>query len=195
MLNFNNILPIIIGYFIGSIPSAYIIAKNRNMDIRKEVPDGRLGSANVWKKLGKFPGALVGAMDFCKGAFSIMIANKISGEDWVLVLTGVAVIIGHNWSIFLHFIGGKGAAATFGNLFYLLPKYFITAAFCTAIPAFFYKKNKDINLGKNREFKTSNFLTGIWFFLTFLFAILSNEPTVIAFSPIIFSLPIIMKKN
>jgi len=195
MLNFNNILPIIIGYFLGSIPSAYIIAKNRGVDIRKKVKNGQFGSAKTAKELGKFPGVLVGAMDFCKGALSIMIADRVSGQEWIMVLTGVAAIIGHNWSIFLNFMGGKGSAVTFGNLFYLLPKAFVTAAFCTALPAFIFKKDNIINLGKNREFKTSDFLTSILFLLTFLFALIFNEPLFISFSPIIFSLPITMKKN
>jgi len=196
MLNFNNILPIIIGYFLGSIPSAYIIAKNRGVNITSKVKDGGLGTMGTVKTLGKFPGFLVGAMDFCKGGVSIMIAEKMSGEDWVMVLTGVAAIIGHNWSIFLHFLGGKGSATTFGNLFYLLPEQFLLAGVVTAIPTCFLRKKSRVTLpGKKRNFRTSSFLTGILFLFTFFFALIFGESYVISFSPIIFSLPIMMKKN
>jgi len=196
MLNFNNILPIIIGYFLGSIPSAYIIAKNRGVDIRKKVKNGQFGSAKTAKELGKFPGVLVGAMDFCKGALSIMIADRVSGQEWIMVLTGVAAIIGHNWSIFLHFLGGKGSATTFGNLFYLLPEQFLLAGVVTAIPTCFLRKKSRVTLpGKKRNFRTSSFLTGILFLFTFFLALIFGESYVISFSPIIFSLPIMMKKN
>ena len=114
---FSKIIPIIIAYFLGSIPSAYLIAKNKGIDITSRVENGRLGTASVSRNVGKFAGALVGIMDFCKGALSIIIADRMSGgEGWVMVLAGAAAIIGHNWSIFLHFMGGKGAATTFGNL-------------------------------------------------------------------------------
>ncbi len=196
MFNLNDIFPIIIGYFLGSIPSAYLIAKNRGVDITKKIKNGQLGSAKITKELGKFPGILVGAMDFSKGALSIMIAEKISGQEWVMILTGVAAIIGHNWSIFLHFMGGKGAATTFGNLFYLLPESFLLAGLFTAIPSYFLKtKSRFYLLGQKRDFKTSDFLTSILFLLTFLFALIFNESLLISFSPIIFSLPIMMKKN
>ena len=109
----DKIIPIIIAYFLGSSPSAYLIAKNRGVNLLSKVENGRLGTASVGRTVGKGAGFLVGAMDFCKGALSVMIADKMSGgEEWVIVLAGTAAIIGHNWSIFLHFLGGKGAATT-----------------------------------------------------------------------------------
>jgi acyl-phosphate glycerol 3-phosphate acyltransferase len=193
----NNFLPIIIGYLLGSIPSAYIIAKNRGVDIREKIKNGRLGSMGVTKEIGKFPGMLVGAMDFCKGGLSIMIADKMSSsEGWVMILAGLAAIIGHNWSIFLHFMGGKGAATTFGNLFYLLPGPFILAGILTGVPSYFLKGKTRFSFpGQKGDFKTSNFLTSILFLLTFIFALSFDAPLLTAFSPIIFSLPIMMKKN
>ncbi len=193
----DKIIPIIIAYFLGSIPSAYLIAKNRGVNLLSKVENGRLGTASVGRTVGKGAGFLVGAMDFCKGALSVMIADKMSGgEEWVIVLAGTAAIIGHNWSIFLHFLGGKGAATTFGNLFYLLPKPFLLAGFITAIPSLFLRQKSKFSVpGKNKDLKTSDFLTSILFLLTFIFALFFESPLIIAFSPIIFSVPIIMKKN
>jgi acyl-phosphate glycerol 3-phosphate acyltransferase len=194
---FSKIIPIIIAYFLGSIPSAYLIAKNKGIDITSKVENGRLGTVSVSRNVGKFAGALVGIMDFCKGALSIIIADRMSGgEGWVMVLAGAAAIIGHNWSIFLHFMGGKGAATTFGNLFYLLPIPFLLAGFITAVPSYFLKQKSRFSIpGKNKDFKTSDFLTSILFLLTFIFALFFEAPLIIAFSPIIFSVPIILKKN
>lgn len=194
---FSKILPIVIAYFLGSIPSAYLVAKNKGIDITSKVENGRLGTMSATRTIGKFAGILVGIMDFCKGALSVIIADKMSGgEDWVMVLAGVAAIMGHNWSIFLHFIGGKGAATTFGNLFYLLPVPFLLAGFVTAIPSYFLKQKSRFSIpGQNKNFKTSDFLTSILFLLTFIFALSFGVPSIIAFSPIIFSVPIILKKN
>jgi glycerol-3-phosphate acyltransferase PlsY len=192
----NNFLPIIIGYLLGSIPSAYIIAKNRGVDIREKIKNGRLGTMGVSREIGKFPGVLVGAMDFCKGGLSIMLAERMSGQEGVMVLTGLAAIIGHNWSIYLKFIGGKGAATTFGNLFYLLPGPFLLAGLLTGVPSYFLKKKSRFSFpGRKEGLKTSNFLTSILFLFTFLFAIVFGAPLFVAFSPILFSLPIMMKKN
>jgi len=193
-----KIIPIIISYFLGSVPSAYLIAKNRGIDITKKVKNGRIGTTSVIRKVGKFPGSIVALMDFCKGAMSIMIAEKLSGgETWVMIASGVAAIVGHNWSVFLRFSGGKGAAATFGDLFYLLPVQFFLAGGVTIILSFFLRKKKDFfSLPfKKKHIKKSNFLTFMLFILISFFALITDFPSAYILSPFFFCPPILLKKN
>lgn len=185
-----NILPVIIAYLLGSIPSAYIIAKNRGVELRDKIKNGRFGATAVKRECGLFPGILVGAMDFCKGGTSIMIAEKLSGQEWVIVLSGLAAIIGHNWSIYLGFLGGKGGAVTLGNLFCLLTQSFGLASFFIAVPAFLLRKKKTM-----LKMRISSFLTMIFFSLIFVFSLTLNFSLILTLSPIIFSFPMVIKKN
>jgi glycerol-3-phosphate acyltransferase PlsY len=116
-----NILSILSGYLIGSIPFSYIIAKLRRINLKERVKNGQIGAAAVKRNCGLFPAIFAGIGDFSKGALAVFIAKKLAKQDWVVVLSGLAAIIGHNWSIFLKFWGGKGALVSFGALFYLLP--------------------------------------------------------------------------
>jgi len=186
----SNILPIVVGYLLGSIPSGFIVAKTKGIDLRNKTKDGRFGAAVVKRECGLFSGILVGIMDFFKGGSSIIIAEKLSHQEWVIVLSGLAAIIGHNWSIYLKFLGGKGAATSFGNLFFLLTQSFLLACLSTAIPAFLLRKRKT-TLGM----RTSSFLTIILFLSTLFWGLVSNVSLTLSLSPIIFSLPMIIKKN
>ncbi len=186
----SNIVPIVVGYLLGSIPSGFIVAKTKGIDLREKTKDGRFGTAVVKRECGLFPGILVGIMDFFKGGSSIIIAEKLSHQEWVIVLSGLAAIVGHNWSIYLKFLGGKGAATSFGNLFFLLTHSFLLACFFTAIPAFLLRKRKT-TLGM----RTSSFLTIILFLFTLFWSLVSNISVTLSLSPVIFSLPMIIKKN
>jgi len=191
-----DLISIGISYLLGSFPSAYLIAKSKGIDITKKVKNGRLGAASIIREVGRFPGVLVALADFSKGTLSILLTDLLSDKEWVMILSGIAAIIGHNWSIFLSFSGGKGAATTLGDIFYFLPFQFFWAAGLLIPLTLGLRKKEFFYLPiKKKSIKTSNFLTLTLFILISFFALLSGLPKIYIFSPFLFSPPILLKKN
>jgi glycerol-3-phosphate acyltransferase PlsY len=115
------VLAILLAYLIGSLPSAFIVAKlRRGMDIR-QVGSRNMGAMNVFYKVGFWWGMLVLALDVGKGALGVAVAKWLGTDLYVQMAAGVAVIIGHNLPIFLKFKGGKGGASCIGVLAVMLP--------------------------------------------------------------------------
>ncbi|MCO6449168.1 MAG: glycerol-3-phosphate 1-O-acyltransferase PlsY [Caldilineales bacterium] len=116
----NYILAALIGYLLGSIPVGYLIARAKGVDIRT-VGSGRTGGTNMYRAFG-FRWALAsGLLDVLKGFLAVMIARQLFGDEIAAALAGAAAVSGHNWSIFLHFKGGAGAATGVGALIALNP--------------------------------------------------------------------------
>ena len=114
---------IILGcYLLGSIPFGYIAGKLfKKIDIR-ELGSGNIGATNVFRILGPTLASLVLISDIGKGIFSIYLAQYFNIDNLlILTIAGLAVICGHDWSLFLGFKGGKGIATTFGVIFALNP--------------------------------------------------------------------------
>lgn len=104
------------GYLLGSFPSAFLVARwLRGIDLRYR-GDGRLGTSYTYKNVGFWAAALVLFADVSKGAIAILAAKQFAHTDAAIISTGLATILGHDWSIFLGFKGGKGAATTYGVL-------------------------------------------------------------------------------
>ena len=107
-------------YLLGSIPTAYIIGKFRKgTDIRK-VGSKNMGAMNVIYNVGFWWGALVLAIDIGKGVIAMLIAKILNIPELAYYATGVVVILGHNFPVFLKFRGGKGGATAVGVLSYLM---------------------------------------------------------------------------
>lgn len=98
-------------YLIGSIPFSYLLARSKGIDLRK-VGSGNIGATNVGRVLGRRYWALALLLDLGKGLLAAWLARLWELPLW---LAGLAVI-GHDWSLFLHFTGGKGVATTLGVL-------------------------------------------------------------------------------
>ncbi len=110
-------------YFLGSIPTGFLWAKSRGIDIRK-VGSGNIGATNVMRTLGKGPGIAVLAIDALKGFLPVWVAPRVfSNVDglWLQITCCVFVIAGHNWTCWLKFKGGKGVATSAGALLAFLP--------------------------------------------------------------------------
>ncbi len=117
-----TLLPIafdlIIAYLLGAIPTGYWCGKIlKNIDIR-EHGSKNMGATNVLRVLGKGPGIVVLLIDILKGIIPTAVIGPAFGltDPLVLVLTGAAAVIGHNWTVFLGFKGGKGVATSLGVL-------------------------------------------------------------------------------
>ena len=120
----------LLGYLIGSVNFAVLVAKKHGVDILKE-GSGNPGATNVKRVLGKGPGNLVFALDALKGFVGaglpylfLRIEETGSTADirFVVCVAGfVGTLLGHCFSCFLNFKGGKGVASTIGGLLVLLP--------------------------------------------------------------------------
>lgn len=110
---------IIISYLIGAIPIGYLVARSKGIDIRKH-GSGNIGTTNVWRKLGPAAGLLVLAADACKGMVAVLLGRYLA-EGNAQLLTALAALIGHSWSVFLGFQGGKIIATTLGVFILLDP--------------------------------------------------------------------------
>ncbi|AFH62063.1 glycerol-3-phosphate 1-O-acyltransferase PlsY [Paenibacillus mucilaginosus] len=108
-------LSLLIGYLLGSISFSFLAGKLlKGIDIRQH-GSGNAGATNTLRVLGKGPGIAVLLLDVLKGIAAVWIGNALSGGDTlIMVLSGVSVIIGHNWPVFFGFKGGKGIATTIG---------------------------------------------------------------------------------
>ena len=111
----------IIAYLLGSVPNGLLLCRAIwHIDIR-EHGSRNIGATNVYRTLGKGPGALVFALDFLKGFLAVYIAILLVGTPLALVLGGIAAILGHSASVFLRFKGGKGVATGLGVIAMLMP--------------------------------------------------------------------------
>ena len=120
----NEAWAIIIGYLLGSIPSAYIATRlAAGKDIR-QLGGGNVGGLNVYREVGPWPAIAAGIVDVGKGAGAVAIAYWLLQVDTPYVLlAALAAVIGHNWMVWLKFSGGKGMGATIGALLVLFPLY------------------------------------------------------------------------
>lgn len=125
------ILVVLIAYLLGSIPTGFLVAKARGVDIRS-VGSGNIGATNVFRILGKSAGAFVLLADAAKGWLAVfVVARLVSGwfypdagslaREWFSLCAGIAAILGHNYTCWLHFKGGKGIATSAGVLVALVP--------------------------------------------------------------------------
>ena len=116
------LLGIIISYLLGSIPTAYIVGRIRKgIDIRN-FGSGNVGATNAFRVLGPIWAIIVLTVDISKGLVSVTLLADYFLNYWdftplvLRILFGFACILGHNWTIFLRFKGGKGVATTLGVL-------------------------------------------------------------------------------
>lgn len=118
---FINVLVIVASYLVGSFSFANFICKNfYHIDIMQHGSKNP-GSTNVLRVIGKRPALTVFAADLLKG-FTMVALAQLVGGDTLALLAAVAVVIGHDWSVFLGFKGGKGIATSFGAIIALAPK-------------------------------------------------------------------------
>jgi glycerol-3-phosphate acyltransferase PlsY len=134
------ILSIIIGYLLGSIPTAYIVSRMRKgIDIRN-VGSRNMGGANVMREIGAHEGLFVGIIDVAKGSGAILIAQTLNiSEIWIFG-TGFAALVGHNFPVFAGFRGGRGSATIIGIFLVLAPKAILVTLAVVAIPFFTTRK-------------------------------------------------------
>ncbi len=119
------IIYIVISYLIGAIPTGYIIGYIfQGIDIR-DYGSKNIGFTNVLRVLGTWPAVIVLIIDIAKGFLPVFLYKYIFKNDTpsiAILIIGIAAIIGHNWTIFLNFNGGKGVNTSVGVWLALAPK-------------------------------------------------------------------------
>ena len=119
-----GLIVVIIGYLLGSIPSAYIATRLATGKDIRQLGGGNVGGLNTYREVGVWPAAAVGIVDLGKGAAAVAIAYWLLDLSLTFVLlAGLAAVIGHNWMVWLKFSGGKGMGAAFGTLAVVMPLY------------------------------------------------------------------------
>lgn len=120
------LVTVVLPFLIGSIPWGYIITRAHGQDIR-ELGSGNIGMTNVWRVLGWKAGLLVFLLDLAKGIIPVLIAMHylsaayVRGEDrfpaswpYAPLIAGVFAVLGHTFTPWLKFKGGKGVATGLG---------------------------------------------------------------------------------
>ncbi|MEM9543171.1 MAG: glycerol-3-phosphate 1-O-acyltransferase PlsY [Cyanobacteria bacterium P01_E01_bin.42] len=119
-------------YFLGSLPTGYLVAKSlKGIDIR-ECGSGSTGATNVLRTVGKEAAIAVLAIDILKGAIALLLVRQfylmtggdilpLSWQPWLITFAGILAILGHSKSIWLKFKGGKSVATSLGVLLVMNP--------------------------------------------------------------------------
>jgi glycerol-3-phosphate acyltransferase PlsY len=119
-------------YLLGSIPTGYLVGMAKGIDVRK-VGSGNIGATNAFRILGKGPGIFVLLVDGLKGYVAVALVPRLilrffdsnSGwgdqVQWLKIIAAISVVLGHNYTCWLKFKGGKGIATSAGVLAALVP--------------------------------------------------------------------------
>jgi acyl phosphate:glycerol-3-phosphate acyltransferase len=132
-------LAVSVGYLVGSVPFAFMLARRRGIDLRR-VGSGNVGAANVYRTSGLGIAVTVMLADAGKGAGAVLLA----GGGANAVAAGVAAVIGHVYPIWLRFKGGKGVATAGGAFSVLSP---LSTAIAAAAFAMVVLRTRFVSLG------------------------------------------------
>jgi glycerol-3-phosphate acyltransferase PlsY len=119
-VDWTNWLILLLAYLFGAIPAGAWVARLYGIDIQK-VGSGNTGATNILRTLGPGPALVVAAFDVLKGGIAVWLARLVGIEGYLLGGVALAAVLGHNYSVFLRFTGGKGVATSFGTLLFLDP--------------------------------------------------------------------------
>ncbi len=126
---------LLFGYLLGAIPNGLLIGRHLyGIDLR-EHGSKNIGATNAFRTLGYKPALLVFLTDTGKGICAVYGAMQVTTSPLILLSVGIAAIVGHNWSIFLHFKGGRGVATGLGIITVVIPKITIVVflAWCLIV--------------------------------------------------------------
>ena len=111
----------LLGYVFGSIPCGlWLVQAFHGIDIRN-YGSGNIGTTNVFRTVGPKTAAAVLAGDMLKGILALYVMSKFTSDPSVIAVTALGALLGHNYSLFLGFKGGKGVATGLGLFLYMLP--------------------------------------------------------------------------
>ena len=121
----------VLAYLLGSIPSGYVVARAKGVDIRA-AGSGNIGATNAFRVLGRAAGIGVLVADGLKGWLAVALLPQLvflifgipaqtATREYYQIVAGLCVVLGHNYTCWLKFKGGKGIATSAGVLAALVP--------------------------------------------------------------------------
>ena len=116
----DELVAIVVGYVIGSVPFAFLLSRRRGIDLRT-VGSGNVGATNVLRTSGVPAAVLAMLLDALKGSLAVVVAQRFAVSAAAPVAAGVASIVGHVYPVWLGFRGGKGVATAAGVFAVLAP--------------------------------------------------------------------------
>lgn len=128
---------IIFSYLLGSMPFGYLISRFFGKNIL-QIGWRKTSGSNVFKNVGKWQGILTGLLDVAKGYLAVWGAARIGLSPEIQVFSGAAAVVGHNWSLFLHFSGGRGIGTFIGAFLALSPQILFLSIIPLLILALFW---------------------------------------------------------
>jgi glycerol-3-phosphate acyltransferase PlsY len=125
------ILTVVVAYLLGSIPTGFLVGKAKGIDIRT-IGSGNIGATNVFRYFGTVAGVLVLLADALKGLLAVLLVPRLAwvvfgtpvdplAREWLYIIAGLGAVLGHNYTCWLRFKGGKGIATSAGVLIALVP--------------------------------------------------------------------------
>ncbi|MBF0521039.1 MAG: glycerol-3-phosphate 1-O-acyltransferase PlsY, partial [Nitrospirae bacterium] len=114
------VLLLILSFLLGSVPFGVLVARTRGVDLTK-TGSGNIGATNVLRSVGKLPALLTLLGDTLKGSLAILIGKLTGQSDIAVGLIGIFAVLGHDFSIFMRFKGGKGVATSIGAVLFFMP--------------------------------------------------------------------------
>ncbi|HUO76890.1 MAG TPA: glycerol-3-phosphate 1-O-acyltransferase PlsY [Thermodesulfovibrionales bacterium] len=112
---------ILFAFLLGSIPFGVVVARVYGVNLKK-VGSGNIGATNVLRAMGKGPALLTLVGDVLKGSLAVVVGKYFFQSPSLEGIMGLSAIVGHNFSLFLRFRGGKGVATSIGVLLIYSPK-------------------------------------------------------------------------
>lgn len=109
-----------LGYLLGAVPFAFILGSAAGVDLRT-VGTGNVGAGNLRRTVGIGPAVAAAVLDSLKGLAPVIIARRLGFDDGVAAASGVAAVVGHNWSVYLWSRAGRGLATAVGVMVGLAP--------------------------------------------------------------------------
>jgi len=152
------VILLITAYLLGSIPFGYLITKYTTKKNLLEIGWKKNSGSNVFKNVGLWQGIFTFVFDVAKGWLAVYLAQYFGLHILLQISCGVLAVLGHNWSCFLKFKGGRGLAALIGALFAISP----TVLFISLIPCIIFTIIWTASVGT-----LLSFLTGIIFSFSF----------------------------
>lgn len=152
------IILLIISYILGSIPFGYLITKYTTNKNLMEIGWKKNSGSNVFKNVGLWQGIFTFIFDVAKGFLAVYLARYFGLSLLLQIFCGVLAVVGHNWSCFLKFNGGRGLAALVGALLVISP----TVLFISLIPCIIFTIIWTASVGT-----LLSFLTGVIFSFSF----------------------------
>jgi glycerol-3-phosphate acyltransferase PlsY len=125
-----------VGYGLGSVPSGVLVGRIAGFGDPRGRGSGKTGATNILRTMGPGAAAAVAVSDILKGAIPVLLARTLifPGQPWAEVLAGMAAIVGHNYSIFIRFAGGRGVATGTGASLAIQPAVVLLGTVFFAVP-------------------------------------------------------------